>query len=125
MRIPHNERVSSDIAEDGPERSCILSGVAEPRDALIRLAISPDGLVLPDALARAPGRGAWVGVTRCGLNIPQRHPGVEGVPAQQVEVVRRLAGQGDAHRALGAQLQEPLDAARGVVGTLPLMAVGE
>lgn len=67
MRIPHNERVSSDIAEDGPERSCILSGVAEPRDALIRLAISPDGLVLPDALARAPGRGAWIGVSRADL----------------------------------------------------------
>jgi predicted RNA-binding protein YlxR (DUF448 family) len=30
----------------------------------VRLAISPDGLVLPDAAAKAPGRGAWIGVTR-------------------------------------------------------------
>jgi len=34
---------------------------------LLRLAISPDGLVLPDALARAPGRGAWIGVSRAEL----------------------------------------------------------
>ncbi|PKB13337.1 hypothetical protein B0I00_3375 [Novosphingobium kunmingense] len=67
MRIPHNERVSSDIADAGPERTCILSGAAEPRDALVRLAISPDGLVLPDALARAPGRGAWIGISREAL----------------------------------------------------------
>jgi predicted RNA-binding protein YlxR (DUF448 family) len=31
------------------------------------LAISPDGDVLPDALARAPGRGAWIGVDRAEL----------------------------------------------------------
>jgi len=69
MRIPRNERVSSDIADAGPERKCILSGEVAPRDALIRLAISPardDGtcLVLPDVYAKAPGRGAWIGVSR-------------------------------------------------------------
>ncbi|OJW72107.1 MAG: nucleic-acid-binding protein [Sphingomonadales bacterium 63-6] len=34
---------------------------------MLRLAISPDGDVLPDALARAPGRGAWIGVSRAEL----------------------------------------------------------
>lgn len=67
MRIPHNERLSSDIDGNGPERTCILSGAAGSRDDLVRLAISPDGLVLPDALARAPGRGAWIGVSRGDL----------------------------------------------------------
>ena len=67
MRIPHNERVSSDIAADGPERKCILSGEHASRDALLRLAISPEGEVLPDVLARAPGRGAWIGVARAEL----------------------------------------------------------
>lgn len=69
MRIPRNDRLNSDIAADGPERKCILSGEHAPRDALIRLAISPDGLVLPDVLARAPGRGAWIGVSRADLEI--------------------------------------------------------
>lgn len=67
MRNPHNERVSSDIDSAGPERTCILSGEKAGRDELLRLAISPDGLVLPDIHARAPGRGAWIGVSRQGL----------------------------------------------------------
>lgn len=71
MRIPHNEPLASAISE-APERRCILTGGHGSRDDLVRLAISPaneDGvcLVLPDALARAPGRGAWIGVSRAEL----------------------------------------------------------
>ncbi len=50
-----------------PERKCILSGEHGSRAALVRLAVSPDGLVLPDVHAKAPGRGAWIGVTRAEL----------------------------------------------------------
>ena len=76
MRIPHNDPLdsgSSGPAEKPkhngpaavvPERKCVLSGDHGTRDDLLRLAISPDGDVLPDALARAPGRGAWIGVSR-------------------------------------------------------------
>lgn len=73
MRTPPNERLTSDIAEPalpakaGSERRCILSGDTSARDGLVRLAISPDGLVLPDAAAKAPGRGAWIGVSRAEL----------------------------------------------------------
>jgi predicted RNA-binding protein YlxR (DUF448 family) len=67
MRIPRNERLSSDIDAQQPERKCILSGEHDARDALVRLAVSPDGDVLPDVLARAPGRGAWIGVDRATL----------------------------------------------------------
>lgn len=73
MRAPPNERVSSDIAEaagprvGGSERRCILSGRVCPRDALVRLAISSDGLVLPDPGAKAPGRGAWIAPDRAAL----------------------------------------------------------
>lgn len=66
MRIPHNDPLGSDSLE-APERRCILTGSNGSRDELIRLAISPDGDVLPDALARAPGRGAWIGVSRAEL----------------------------------------------------------
>ena len=64
MRTPHNERLGSDITGDGPERTCVLSGEKAARDALVRLAVSADGEVLPDALAKAPGRGAWLAVSR-------------------------------------------------------------
>ena len=73
MRTPNNERLTPDIAgadraeKSAPERRCILSGEHGARHALVRLAISPDGLVLPDPLAKAPGRGAWIGVTRTEL----------------------------------------------------------
>jgi predicted RNA-binding protein YlxR (DUF448 family) len=67
MRIPRNDRVSSDIDGAKTERTCILSGGKAARDAFVRLAISPDGLVLPDVHARAPGRGAWIGVSRADL----------------------------------------------------------
>ena len=67
MRNPRNDTLGSPTARDGgssPERRCILTGTNAARDDLVRLAVSPDGEVLPDALARAPGRGAWIGVTR-------------------------------------------------------------
>ena len=50
--------------EHVPERKCILTGTHGPRSGLIRLALDPDGNVLPDIKARAPGRGAWIGVDR-------------------------------------------------------------
>ncbi len=88
MRTPNNERLTPDIVEASgrdpregssftgpdprprkaePERRCILSGEHGTRDQLVRLAISPDGMVLPDPLARAPGRGAWLSVSRSEL----------------------------------------------------------
>jgi predicted RNA-binding protein YlxR (DUF448 family) len=74
MRNPRNEPLgvpdSAGAAGpgDGPERRCILTGRTAARDELVRLAISPDGDVLPDALARAPGRGAWTGVGKDELS---------------------------------------------------------
>ena len=81
MRIPHNDPLDSGNSERSdrpkqhgsaavdPERKCVLSGAHGTRNDLLRLAISPDGDVLPDALARAPGRGAWIGVSRGVLEI--------------------------------------------------------
>ncbi|MFN3435248.1 MAG: DUF448 domain-containing protein, partial [Sphingomonas sp.] len=48
-------------------RKCILTQDRDVRDNLVRLAIGPDGQVLPDVRAKAPGRGAWIGVTRAEL----------------------------------------------------------
>jgi uncharacterized protein len=67
VRTLPNERLSEADRDAGPERKCILSGDSAPRGALTRLAISPTGEVLPDILARAPGRGAWIGVSRAQL----------------------------------------------------------
>ena len=64
MRARSNDPLEAHV----PERTCILSRRTAPRGELIRLALSPDGEVLPDVRARAPGRGAWIGVTRAELD---------------------------------------------------------
>ena len=53
--------------DEGPVRKCILSGDREARGELIRLVLAPDGQVLPDVRAKAPGRGAWIGVGKAEL----------------------------------------------------------
>jgi hypothetical protein len=50
----------------------VLTREAAPQEALIRLALSPDGEVLPDVRAKAPGRGAWIGVDRATLEEARR-----------------------------------------------------
>ena len=63
MRKPPNDDLV-EATRHTPERKCILSGEHEPRDDLIRLALGPDGQIAPDVRAKAPGRGAWIGVDR-------------------------------------------------------------
>lgn len=75
MRNPRNESLTpattgtrqAKSARTQPERTCILGSGQDARDALLRLALAPDGMVLPDVHGRAPGRGAWIGVDRAGL----------------------------------------------------------
>ena len=65
-----------------PERKCILSGAHAARDDLIRLALGPDGQVAPDIRARAPGRGAWIGVDRLTLEAAQAKGKLRGALAR-------------------------------------------
>jgi uncharacterized protein len=60
LRARSNDQLEAHV----PERTCILSRRTAPREELIRLALGPDGSVAPDVRARAPGRGAWIGVVR-------------------------------------------------------------
>jgi predicted RNA-binding protein YlxR (DUF448 family) len=53
--------------ETSSERRCVLTGAHGTRARLIRLALGPDGRVAPDVRAKAPGRGAWIGVDRAAL----------------------------------------------------------
>jgi predicted RNA-binding protein YlxR (DUF448 family) len=85
MRNPRNERVARPAAADdgaGPERTCVLSRLCRPKDELIRLALSPDGEVAPDVRARAPGRGAYVGVSRAELDAANAKGKLKGALAR-------------------------------------------
>ena len=64
MRKSRNDDLAlAEREKNVPERTCILTRRRGTRDELIRLALGPDGQVAPDARAKAPGRGAWIGVT--------------------------------------------------------------
>lgn len=64
MRNPQNDPLEAHT----PERTCILSRRTAPKEELVRLALGPDGQVAPDVRARAPGRGAWLGVAKPELD---------------------------------------------------------
>src|SRR3954469_5764010 len=68
MRNPQNDDLALTDETHVPERTCILTRGKGSKDELIRLALGPDGSVGPDVRARAPGRGAWIGVTRAELD---------------------------------------------------------
>lgn len=69
------------MAEDS-ERRCILSGERMSPDHLIRLAIGPEGQVLPDVRGKAPGRGAWLGVPKDELETAQAKGKLKGALAR-------------------------------------------
>jgi predicted RNA-binding protein YlxR (DUF448 family) len=79
MRNPPNDTVTAEPTappplpsgegQHDPIRKCILTGERAPRAGLIRLALGPDGVVAPDVRAKAPGRGAWIGVDRAALEL--------------------------------------------------------
>lgn len=71
---PEGKRPSTSLRADekvdqgnAPQRTCILTRRTAARGELIRLVLGPDGQVHPDVRARAPGRGAWIGVNRTEL----------------------------------------------------------
>jgi predicted RNA-binding protein YlxR (DUF448 family) len=80
LRNPPNETVRDE--KHVPERKCILSGEHGARETLIRLALSPEGEVFPDVRAKAPGRGAWIGVDRPTLEAAQAKGKLRGALAR-------------------------------------------
>jgi len=45
--------------ERGSERTCVVTGEKGPPEAMLRFALSPDGVVTPDIRRKLPGRGVW------------------------------------------------------------------
>jgi predicted RNA-binding protein YlxR (DUF448 family) len=74
---PSRRREGSD-----PERKCILGSGHAARNDLIRLALGPDGEIHPDVRAKAPGRGAWIGVDRPTLEAAQARGKLKGALAR-------------------------------------------
>ncbi|HLW91330.1 MAG TPA: RNA-binding protein [Roseiarcus sp.] len=53
--------------EDGPERTCAVTGRKGPPETMIRFCLSPEGVVVPDLRRKLPGRGVWVSARRAAV----------------------------------------------------------
>jgi len=51
------------------ERRCVVAREVMPEARLVRVVISPDGVLTPDLAAKLPGRGAWVEAKRESLEL--------------------------------------------------------
>jgi uncharacterized protein len=108
LRTPPNETLGPDApspkreGKHVPERKCILSGEHDARDHLIRLALGPDGQVAPDVRAKAPGRGAWIGVDRATLEQAQANGKLRGA------LTRAFKGPVGAPADLGDRIEAAL-----------------
>ena len=102
MRKPPNDTLGD---RHTPERKCILSGAHAARDDLLRLALGPDGQVAPDVRAKAPGRGAWIGVDRATLEAAQAKGKLKGALARAFKT-NEVAVPADLGERIAAALQQ-------------------
>jgi predicted RNA-binding protein YlxR (DUF448 family) len=82
----------------GPFRRCVATRERQGKEAMVRLALAPDGLLVPDIEERLPGRGLWITARR---DIVER------------AVTKRLLA-----RAAGAQTTVPPDLADRIAALL-------
>jgi predicted RNA-binding protein YlxR (DUF448 family) len=99
------QRTNDPLEAHVPERSCILTRRTAPREELIRLALGPDGQVAPDVRARAPGRGAWIGVSRKALDEANAKGKLKGALARAFKT-----GEIDVPADLGERIEATLRA---------------
>jgi uncharacterized protein len=76
---------------DEPERKCIATGEVQPKAGLIRFCLGPDDLVVPDILARLPGRGFYVSADRAAIDKAAKKGLFARAAKQPVKVPENLA----------------------------------
>ncbi|MES1199491.1 MAG: RNA-binding protein [Pseudomonadota bacterium] len=57
------------------ERRCVATGQSLPEHLLVRFAVGPGDVLVPDVAAKLPGRGAWVSADRQSLESAIRKGG--------------------------------------------------
>ena len=67
MNYPASSQIEAKERNAARERRCVASGEVLPEAQLIRFALGPDGVLVPDVAAKLPGRGGWVRADRAHL----------------------------------------------------------
>lgn len=88
------------------ERTCVACREKTGPDDLVRLVVSPDGVLVVDARGRLPGRGAWVHPRSACVDALEKKPGklrhvlqqpelqTSDLKARLLDVVVRALGEG-------------------------------
>ena len=104
---------------DARERRDIVSGKVMPDSRLMRFVAGPDGVVVPDASAKLPGRGLWVEASRKAVDTAvekklfsraAKRPASGGEPSMKVTATADLADR--AEKALVTRMLGDLGIAR-------------
>jgi len=86
--------------DGGSERTCAATGFKGPPEALLRFALSADGVVTPDIRRRLPGRGVWIRLDAAA---------VRQAAAKQV-FARAFRGKAEAAPGLAEEVDRLLEA---------------
>lgn len=76
-----------------PLRRCIVTRGTGVRTGLLRCVVGPDGVLVPDASERLPGRGYWVTAARTVIETALRKRVFQKVAGKDVTVPADLADQ--------------------------------
>lgn len=77
--------------QDDPERKCIATGAIQPQAGLIRFCLGPEDMIVPDILARLPGRGFYVSADRAAIDKAAKKGLFARAARQPVKVPHDLA----------------------------------
>src|SRR5690349_1759018 len=75
------------------ERRCVASGEAMEEARLVRFALGPDDVIVPDVAAKVPGRGVWVEASHAAVETARKKGGFARSLKQSVKVPEDLADQ--------------------------------
>ncbi len=75
MNCPASSQIEAKHRSAARERRCVASGDVLPEALLVRFALGPDRVLVPDVAAKLPGRGAWVRADRASIETAIRKGG--------------------------------------------------
>ena len=85
-----------DAAETTTSRRCLVTGIVQPKDALLRFVVGPENEIVPDIDERLGGRGLWVSADRKTLERAVARNAFARAARQHVQVAADLPSRGAA-----------------------------
>lgn len=85
------EEDDADEPETGPLRRCVVTRERDYRNRMIRFVVAPDRKIVPDLLAKLPGRGIWLSARRDVLDTARTKGAFSRAARGQVVVPPDLA----------------------------------